>query len=271
MIRRLILASGLVVVLGVPIAAQIFGGIVYDPTNYANAVLRYGQLQEQLWQLISTYNQIRTQYLLLQRQAQKLPFAIDPRYRSLRTPWRPLVATSTFGTTTNWIDTANTGVTAAAAFARATQVLVPYADAMARLPAAEAARVKSRYDREQLTDGAITNGLEALGRLRSNEGSVETAIRNLETDAYADNADLHTQIAVLNKINAAGVTAARMTKDTNYLLVSLLEHQVIDATNRREAAVQGINAHVTFLNEARPLLARTTADTTTALTTFRIP
>ena len=76
---------------------------------------------------------------------------------------------------------------------------------------------------------------------------------------------------MLNKINATGVTAARMAKDTNYVLVSLLEQQVLEATERREAAVQGINAHVAFLTEARPLLARTTADTTTALTTFRIP
>jgi len=53
--------------------------------------------------------------------------------------------------------------------------------------------------------------------------------------------------------------------------VSLLEQQLLDATDRREAAAQHINAHIAFLTEARPLLARTTAQTTTALTTFRIP
>ena len=42
-------------------------------------------------------------------------------------------------------------------------------------------------------------------------------------------------------------------------------------TDRREAAVQGMNAHIAFVNEAGPLLARTTAQTTDALTTFRIP
>ena len=55
------------------------------------------------------------------------------------------------------------------------------------------------------------------------------------------------------------------------MLVSLLEQQVLAATDRREATVQGINTHVAFLTETRPLLARTTAETTTALTTFRIP
>ena len=271
MIRRCVLGAVLLVALAAPVSAQLFGGVVFDPTNYANAVLRYEQLQQQLAQLITTYQQIRTQYLLLKQQAEKLPFSLEARYRSLGTPWLPLVALSAYGTTTPWIDAANTGQLPDAAYARATQAMSSYAGALAGLSAAETARVETRYDRAQLADAAITNGLQALGRLRFNEGSVERTIRNLEIDAYSDDPALHTQIAVLNKINATGVTAARMAKDTNYVLVSLLEQQVLEGTERREAAVQGINAHVAFLTEARPLLARTTVDTTNALTTFRIP
>jgi hypothetical protein len=268
MIRRLALAVTLTLALVTPLAAQ---WVVFDPANLANAIEQLTQLTSQYRQLVTTYQQIRTQYLLLKKQAEKLPFAIDARYRSLRTPWRPLVATSAFGTTANWIEAANTGGNAVAAFTRATEPLGSYAGALAGLPAAETARVQTVYDRAQLADGTIAGGLLAIGRLRLHEGSVESIIRNLESDAYSDDPDLHTQIAVLNKINATGVTAARMAKDTNYLLVALLEHQLLEATNRREATVQGINAHVAFLTEARPLLARTTADTTTALTTFRIP
>ena len=43
MTRRLLLGAVLLVALAAPVSAQLFGGIVYDPTNYANAVLRYGQ------------------------------------------------------------------------------------------------------------------------------------------------------------------------------------------------------------------------------------
>ena len=66
-------------------------------------------------------------------------------------------------------------------------------------------------------------------------------------------------------------TIVRLAKDGNNVLVSLLEQQLLEATDRREAAVQGINAHIAFVNEAGPLLAQTTAQTTAALTTFRIP
>ena len=101
--------------------------------------------------------------------------------------------------------------------------------------------------------------------------SVEQAIRNLEDDAFAEDPDYNTEVAVLNKINATAVTAARLAKDGNNLLVSLVEQQLLEATERREAAVEGTNAHIAFETYARPLLAQTTAHTTEALTTFRIP
>ena len=86
MIRRRILTGLLVLALAgvtiVPMSAQFFG-VVFDPTNYANALLRYAQLQQQLTQLITTYQQIRTQYLLLLQQSQLLPVNMAARYQSL--------------------------------------------------------------------------------------------------------------------------------------------------------------------------------------------
>jgi hypothetical protein len=268
MIRRLTFGPGLLLLFAVPVAAQF---VVFDPTSYANALLRYDELQQQLEQLVTTYEQIRTQYLLLEHQAQRVPVDLEARYRSLPTPWQALSATTSYGTTSGWIGTANTGQDAGAAFASATQPLRPYAGTITQLSADEAARVRVRYDRLQLADGTITHGLEALGRLRSHQDSVETTLEHLEEDAYTTDPDFHTQIAVLNKINATAVTAARVGTDTNDLLVSLLEQQLNASTDRREAAVERINAHIAFLTDAGPLLARTTAETTTALTTFRIP
>ena len=268
MTRRFALALTLSVTLGLSLSAQF---VVYDPVNYANALLRYYELQQQLFELISTYEQIRTQYLLLKQQAQKLPFSLAARYRTLATPWVPLIGASTYGRTAPWILSATTGVNAVTAFTQATQALQPYGAGLTGLSAAETARIQTRYDRTQLRDGTLATALTAIGRLRQAETTVETTLKNLESDAYADVSDYHTQIAVLNKINATGVTAARMAKDTNALLVSLLEGQMLDATERREASAQAIAAQAAFLTEARPLLARTTAQTTTALTTFRIP
>jgi hypothetical protein len=250
--------------------AQLFG-VVFDPTNYANALARYAQLQQQYAQLVTTYQQIRTEYLLLKQQAQLLPVNMTARYRSQASPWLPFTAPNTYGTTAPWILSANTGPGALAAYATATQSLLVYGGAMGRLSAEEAARVRARYDRLQLADGASAHALEALGYLRGHQSSMEITVRNLEEDSYAGDADRNTQIAVLNKINAVGVTAARLAKDTNNVLVSLLEQQILDATDRREAAVQGVNAHIAFLNQAPALLQQSTMQTTAALTSFRIP
>jgi hypothetical protein len=270
MTRRVILTAALVVVVSTPIAAQLFG-VVFDPTNYANALLRYAQLQQQYAQLVTTYQQIRTQYLLLLQQSQLLPVNMVIRYKSLASPWIPFTAATAYGTTAPWIQTANSGPGALTAYTRATQALLAYGGAIGRVSAEEATRVRTRYDRVQLADSAIAHGLEALGYLRGHQPSMETTVRNLEEDTYATDVGRNTQIAVLNKINAVGVTAARLTNDANNVLVSLLEQQLLDATERREAAAQGINAHIAFLNETPGLLAQTTAQTTVALTSFRIP
>jgi hypothetical protein len=257
-------------VLVAPVSAQLFG-VVFDPTNYSNALLRYAQLEQQYAQLVTTYQQIRTQYLLLRQQAQLVPVTMNLRYRATPTPWLPFTAADAYGTTAGWILTANNGHDASAGYALATQALRIYGPAMGALSADEAGRVQMRYDRVQLADASIAHGLEALGFLRGHQMSVETTIRNMEDDAYSSDPDFNTQVAVLNKINATAVTSARLAKDSNNVLVSLLEQQLVDATDRREAAAQGINAHIAFVTEAGPLLARTTAQTTDALTTFRIP
>ena len=81
--RKRILAALLVVGLSVGTAsAQFgFGGIVYDPTNYANAVLRYNQLVQQLAQLRQTYQQVLNQYNLALRMAQNIQ-NMPARYRA---------------------------------------------------------------------------------------------------------------------------------------------------------------------------------------------
>ena len=223
---------------------------------------------------ITTYQQIRTQYLLLQQQAQQLPFEHDGAVsQSARRPWLPFAAPERVRHDDDLDSTrANTGQGAAAAYARATQraaVVRRRARAAVRRRGARACRrattacsSPTAASRTASKPSACCAGTGVHGDHRPQPG------RRTRTPTTPS---CNTQIAVLNKINATAVTAARLAKDANNVLVSLLEQQLLDATDRREAAVQGINAHIAFLNEAGPLLARTTAETTTALTTFRIP
>ena len=87
--KRVALTVGLVIALTGAAWAQL---AVFDPVNYANALLRYAQLEQQYAQLVTTYQQIRTQYLLLRQQAQAVPVDMNVRYRSIATPWLPFSA-----------------------------------------------------------------------------------------------------------------------------------------------------------------------------------
>src|SRR5260370_2445289 len=80
-----------------PAFAQFGSGIVFDPTNYKNAVLRYIQLQQQLAQLRQTYTTLNQQYQFLQYQAKQIQDMT--RYRAIYTPWLTLAPPNTHTTT----------------------------------------------------------------------------------------------------------------------------------------------------------------------------
>ena len=68
--KKKILVCVLALGLGVGTATAQFGsGIVYDPTNYHNALLRYYQLQQHLVQLQKSYAKITNQLNLAMQMA----------------------------------------------------------------------------------------------------------------------------------------------------------------------------------------------------------
>src|SRR5215469_8672986 len=85
-----------------------FGGIVYDPTNYHNALLRYLQLQQQLIQLRNSYAQLVSQYNLALQMAKNLR-DMPARYQAQFSHWRNTVAEDTYGNTSTWVSGINSG------------------------------------------------------------------------------------------------------------------------------------------------------------------
>src|ERR1041385_4456089 len=91
-----------------PAQAQFGLSIVYDPTNYANAVLRYSQLIAQLNQLRATYLQVLNQYNLALQMSHNLP-NMASRYATSWAPWRYASAQDAYGNATPWINGVNSG------------------------------------------------------------------------------------------------------------------------------------------------------------------
>src|SRR5438270_11684169 len=86
--------------------AQFGFSVVYDPSNYANAVLRYSQLIAQLNQLHATYLQVLNQYNLPLQMSHNLPNMGSP-YATRSAPQRYASAQDAFYNATHWIKRGN--------------------------------------------------------------------------------------------------------------------------------------------------------------------
>jgi hypothetical protein len=250
-----------------------FGGIVYDPTNYANAVLRYKQLVQQLVQLRETYQQIVNQYNLALRMAQNLQ-NMPARYRVQFSQWRDVVAPNTYGNTGTWVNGMNTGVPASvnSGYQQATTPLLQFNDQfLAGMTPDEQNRVKSQYASVELSDGSNVTAMATIGAIRDSTQTIQSQINNLEQDSFSGDPNLNTEVSVLNKINATNVLTLRTLQDSNKLLLSLLEQNVIAAKQQRETTANSINADITREATLASNMIQVTGTLGNSLQNFRMP
>jgi hypothetical protein len=173
-------------------SAQFGSGIVYDPTNYHNALLRYYQLQQHLLQLQKTYTQIATAYNLALQMSRNL-HNMQARYRAQFSQWRNVTALDSYGNTSGWINGANSGQAVLPGYQRSTTQLGTYDQTtLSSMTDDELSRVKSQYASVELADGANANALLTIGTIRGNAAALETQINNLEQDSLSGDADLNT-------------------------------------------------------------------------------
>lgn len=271
---RKIPAVLLVLILSVGTAsAQLGNGIVYDPTNYQNAVLRYQQLQQHLLQLQKSYTQITSQLNLALQMAQFLK-NMPARYRALFSQWRNVSSLNTFGNTGSWISGINSGLLPSinTGYQHSTTQLLPYSpDHLSGMDPFELERVESQYASVQLADGANVNAMATIGSIRGTAQDIQTQIANLEQDSFSSDSALNTEVSVLNKINAAGVLTLHTLQDSNKLLASLLEQQTILAKQQRESATNSINADIQRQASLAAHMTQMTGTLTDSLQTFRMP
>lgn len=268
--RKKILIVLLIAVFAVGTASAQFGGVVYDPTNYHNALLRYFQLQQHLIQLQQTYSKVLSHYNLALQMARNIQ-NMQARYRAQFSQWRNGSASNTFGNTGEWITGINTGAVGGG-YQQATTRLIPYSpDHLSAMDATELSRVRSQYASVELADGANLTAMTALGSIRNNAVSLELRMGNLESDSFSGDSSLNSEVSVLNKINAANVLTLRSVQDSNKLLASLLEQQIIASKQQRELTANAINTDISRRASLSGNLAQLTGSLTNSLQNFRMP
>ena len=274
-LSKKIVAISLVVAVGIiPVASYgQLAGIVYDPTNYANAVLRYNQLVEQLAQLRQTYQQVLNQYNLALQMSKNLR-NMPARYRATFSQWRNFTANDLYGNTNAWVNAANGGgaQSVGPAYLRATIPFLGYnqGDLNAINPT-DAQNLKSAYASLELSDGANVSALTTVGNVRANARTVQQQISNLEQDSLSGDPALNSEVSVLNKINASNVLTLRTLQDANNIRLATLEQQVLQAKRQRDIDAANLNFAIQMRQQTTENLIPFNSNLTQSLGSYRLP
>jgi hypothetical protein len=132
-------------------------------------------------------------------------------------------------------------------------------------------RVKSQYASVELSDGSNVTAMATIGAIRDSTQTIQSQINNLEQDSFSGDPNLNTEVSVLNKINATNVLTLRTLQDSNKLLLSLLEQNVIAAKQQRETTANSINADITSEATLASNMIQVTGTLGNSLQNFRMP
>lgn len=259
----------------VPVAskAQFGSGIVYDPTNYHNALLRYYQLQQHLVQLQKTVAKVTSQLNLALQMAQYI-HNMPARYRATFSGWRSFTSGDLYGNTTRWVNAVN-GAGAESVGPAYQQAIVPLLaynqTALSGINPADALQLKAVAASMQLTDGANVSALSTVGNIRGDAQIVQQQIANLEQDSLSADPALNTEVSVLNKINASNLLTLRSLQDANNLRVAALEQQILQSKQQRDSDAANLNYVTEMRQQATQNLAPFNSNLTQSLASYRLP
>jgi hypothetical protein len=105
-------------------------------------------------------------------------------------------------------------------------------------------RMRTGYATLQAADSIATMAIHQAGAIRFNGRRVLETIRAMEDDLVAFPEEFHTQTALLNKINGAGVLNLRIAERNSQFLLHTLEQLLLDNKRKRDTEAQLMNAHL---------------------------
>jgi hypothetical protein len=222
---RLILVCVSLALFPRPVAAQ---WIVHDPANLAQA--------------ITTFQQHVQHYLFVLQQAQRLPGNLLARYRVPGLPWLSHGVIAEYASPL--LDALNRGDATGAQYQRAVAALDPLRAVLGHIPAELRDRVGTAYATIELADRVARTAIHQAGVVRTNGATVLQSIQALEDDALSGNDQLHTEAALLNKINGASVLGLRIAEETHQSLVGVMEQLVVSNKRQRDAEAKLMDAQI---------------------------
>ena len=282
------LALGLVVAWQPVADAQFGSGIVFDPTQAGHAVTQIENEQrslanevqqiEQGKQIFTNTVKIATTALQAYNVAKEEftlthEMIVAPRmlYARFLSPTSDLLLlqqiSNTYGNSMGWLNSANTGNGAAAAYQ---QVSVPNTANV--IPSYSTASVAGRLQiaaqgaTVDITDSLMTNNLQALGTIRANQASRQTDIANLEAATQSQDVSQQTIMAELQRINQALLLQLRTQQDENQINANLALQEMVAQKQQQDAMKSAFRDSAGYENYYNANIATTSGGAANLLT-----
>jgi hypothetical protein len=97
-----------------------------------------------------------------------------------------------------------------------------------------------------LAQTTTTSALATLGTVRSDSQAFATRLANLESDTFSTDPTQQTQNALLGKINSATLLQIHSQQDTNQLLATSIQQQLLAQKQLIDAQNRAINNSIYF-------------------------
>jgi hypothetical protein len=250
--------------------AQFGSGVVFDPTQSGHAIVQIEHeeqsLANQAQQIengqqvftntlkiaataIQTYNTVQQQYNLY-HQMMLAPQMLYSRFLSPMTDVQMLAQTSnTYNNSAGWVNSANTGNGAAAAYQQAsvprTSSMIPGYGAVSITGQQQIAAQGATVD---LGDSVMTNNLAVLGTIRANQTSRQTDITNLEAATQDQDPSQQTVMAELQRMNQILLLELRTMQDANQINANLALQQLVAQKAQQDTLKAGFQDTANYTN-----------------------
>jgi hypothetical protein len=202
--------------------------VVYDPTNYAQAVLRFQQLVQE--------------YQLLLQQTRQLPVDLAARYRVPTLPWPSHDTVADYAEPL--LRALNEGDRTGMQYTQTVDPLASVQVVLDQIPIALRPRVGTGYATIELADRIARTAVDRAGALRMQGENVLRTIQALEDDAVSTDPRFHSQVALLNKINGTNVLGLRIAEQTNQSVLTAVEQLLVANKRQRDAETKQMNAQL---------------------------
>jgi len=228
--------------------------VVYDPTNYAEAVAEFEQLVQQ--------------YQFLLAQARRLPIDMASRYRGYSTDWTRHDAAG-FLFAQPLVSALNQGDTLGVGYRAVTDPLDTPGDIAARMSPDLQRRLADTYATLEWADSTNQLAINQTGLGRVQGPLMLQAIQHIADDSATGADDFQSETALLEKMGAAAAIQLRESQQTNQFLLSALEQQLVVSKRSRDAEARLMNATIYQWRYGQPYGADLFRNTATALDTWR--